>query len=305
MKKHKHNRRPRPRPPAPKDVLAAARARRARLRRISWIAGSGLALLLGFFVFQMRRPSIGSGPPLAGLTNRADKLSNQPPPSPGAGASSSDLPGATNRPGAVVNMEGQGRAADLNNRATQLLASGNPKQAIQLLQHALALTPKDETLHFNLGHAFVSVGDLTNAEHEYKEALHLLPDYPEAHNNYGNLLVSLGRLSEAEEQLTEAVKQMPESADFHNNLGVLRQRRKETNEALLCFQKAIECDSNHWQAHFNLALASLSRQNIERGIAELRATLKLRPGYEPAQHQLARVMGQVSSNAPAGAMTPR
>ena len=205
----------------------------------------------------------------------------------------------------MVDMQGPGRAADLNNQATRLLGSGKPKQAIQFLQEALALTPEDETLHFNLGHAFVSVGNLTNAEHEYKEALHLLPDYPEAHNNYGNLLVRLGRLSEAEEQLTEAVEQMPESADFHNNLGVLRQRLKETNEALLCFQKAIECDSNHWQAHFNLALASLSRQNLERGIPELRATLKLRPGYEPAERELARVMGQASSNAPPGALTPR
>jgi Flp pilus assembly protein TadD len=262
-------------------------------------------LLLWFFVFPMRRPSIGSGRPPAGATNRAYELSNQPPPSPDAGASSSDLFGVTNRPGAVANMQGQGRAADLNNRATRLLFSGKPHQAIEVLQKALALTPKDETLHFNLGHAFVSVGDLTNAEHEYKEALHLLPDYPEAHNNYGNLLVRLGRLSEAEKQLTEAVEQMPESADFHNNLGVLRQRLKETNEALLCFQKAVECDSNNWQAHFNLALASLSRQEIERGIAELHATLKLRPGYEAAQRELARVTGQASSNAPPDAVTPR
>jgi tetratricopeptide (TPR) repeat protein len=91
---------------------------------------------------------------------------------------------------------------------------------------------------------------------------------------------------------------MPDSAEFHNKLGVLRQWRQETNEALLCFQKAIECDSNYWQAHFNLARASLDRKNRERGIAELRETLRINPEFEGAQRELARYGASVLKPAP-------
>jgi Tfp pilus assembly protein PilF len=265
-----------------------------------------LVLLVCCFVFQKRqvlRPSTGSSSAVITPTNLAVASSNQPPPK--AEALGSDFFEPTSRPGAVANRQGQGEITDLNNRATQLLLSGKPHQAIEVLRKAEARTPKDETVHFNLGHAFVSVGDLTNAEFEYKQALQLLPDYPEAHNNYGNLLVRLGRLSEAETELTQAVEQMPESADFHNNLGVLRQRMKKTNEALLCFQKALECDSNSWQAHFNLALAALDRHNLDQGIAELRATLKLKPGYEVAQRELARVLERASQNGPPAAAIQR
>jgi Tfp pilus assembly protein PilF len=255
------------------------------------------------FEYQHRRSSMGSGPVPAQATILAGGQ-NEPFPLPadqrGAGPALT-----TNRPGAAMNREAEGQAADLSNEAARLLNAGDAKKAITIFERALALTPKDETVHFNLGHAFVAVGDFTNAEHEYQQALHILPDYPEAHNNYGNLLVRLGRLSEAQTQLVEAVNQLPEAADFQNNLGVLWQRRKETNAALLCFQKAIECDSNYWQAHFNLAVASLGQNNREKGIAELRETLRLKPGYQPALRVLERLNGQGAGNSALDGAAPQ
>jgi tetratricopeptide (TPR) repeat protein len=302
MKSHKHNRRhPHPRPPAPREVLAAARTKwkGTTLRPIAWLAGVGLVLLLGFFVLQKHGHPIGAASPLAGGANSADDLNNQPARFLQAGGSSPALAGGTNRPGAALNREAEGRVADLNNQGTRLLEAGGVKRAIPLFQQALTLAPVNETLHYNLGLAFTVADDLPSAEQEYKEALRLLSDFPEAHANYGNLLFRLGRLGEAEEQLTEAVKQMPDSAELHNKLGVLRQWRQETNEALLCFQKAIECDSNYWQAHFNLARASLDRKNRERGIAELRETLRINPEFDGAQRELARYGAGVLKPAPA------
>jgi tetratricopeptide (TPR) repeat protein len=209
------------------------------------------------------------------------------------------------RPGAVVNREKEGQAADLNSQAGRLLEAGDTNRAIQLFQQAVALLPANETLHYNLAIAFALAGDPTNAEHEYKEALRLLPDYPEAHQKYGDLLVRLGRLPEAEEHLAEAVEQMPDVAQVQNSLGVARQRRNKTNEALLCFQKAIACDSNCWEAHYNLALAYLNRKNREKEIAELRQTLRINPGFELAQRALARALAQETPKPPAAATTPK
>ena len=117
----------------------------------------------------------------------------------------------------------------------------------------MRFTPEDEDLHYNLGIAYGRSGDITNAEHHYREALRLLPDYPEVHNNLGNLLLHAGRLGEAEEQFTEAIKLMPELSTAHNNLGIVRQSQNRMPEAITCFRKAVQYNTNYWQAHFNLA----------------------------------------------------
>jgi Flp pilus assembly protein TadD len=331
MKKRTQRRRQSPsRATAPGEVRAAGRTQGTTPRRIGWLAGLGLVLLLGLLAFSWRGRPGASRAETPGGSNTGgvapnpqaggrpgERIDFAPPLGAGISSSSPLTPrdaaraapalrgdrstaaAGTNPPGTVANREREGRVADLNEQAKRLLEAGDSQRAIDLFQQARALAPTNETIHFNLGIAFTVADDLTNAEQEYKEAIRLLPDYPEAHAKYGNLLLRLGRLAEAEEQLSEAVEQMPESAQSQNSLGVVRQRRNETNEALLCFQKAIECDSNCMEGHFNLAQVYLLRKNRAKEIAELHETLRINPAYEPAQRALARVMGQGEAGAPA------
>jgi len=202
---------------------------------------------------------------------------------------------STNLTGLAAERQKESVAAELNRAANELLKAGDPAGAVRAYRQAIAQTPNDEDLHFNLGIAYTRIGDLTNAEAEYREALRLLPDYPEVHNNLGNLLMRAGRLSEAEGHFTEAVKQMPEYAQAHNNLGTLRQRQKMTNEALLCFQKAVELDTNNWEAHFNLASTYLQRNEREKGIEQLKETLRINPSFEMGQRMLQKALGQAQT----------
>ena len=182
-----------------------------------------------------------------------------------------------------------GTATELATRASALLAAGDAKSAVRVLEDALRFKPEDEDLHYNLGIAYARSGDITNAEHHYREALRLLPDYPEVHNNLGNLLLHAGRLGEAEEQFTEAIKLMPKLSNAHNNLGTVRQRQNRMPEAIACFRKAVEYNTNYWQAHFNLAIACLSQGSKEEGLQELQTVLRLNPGYEPAKSALDKI----------------
>jgi Flp pilus assembly protein TadD len=326
MKKHKHNRHRHEAKaqPAPRKVLNSSRTKGAWQRRIYWLAGVGLVLLLGFFLFNKHNHPIA--PVAAGGTNRTGAVAdrearlgaataapaqdtNGPWAVVNKDAQGGPISGADftphTRPGAVVNRQKEGQAADLNSQAGRLLEAGDTQRAIQLYEQAQTLLPTNEALHYNLGFAFAVAGNMTNAEHEYKEALRLVPDYPEAHEKYGELLAQLGRLPEAEEHLAEAVEQMPESAQSQNSLGVARQRRNKTNEALLCFQKAIACNSNYWLAHYNLALSYLNQKNREKEIAELRQTLRINPAFEPAQHALALALAQETPKPPAAATPPK
>ncbi len=201
---------------------------------------------------------------------------------------------AANEPGpAEISPEtATKKSKDLVAHGTELLKAGDPKGAISLYQKALAESPKDEDLHFNLGVAYARSGAVTNAEAEYREALRLLPDYPEAHNNLGNLLLNTGRMQEAEEHLTEAVKLMPEYAVAQNSLGVLRQKQHRANDALECFEKAVRSDTNYWQAQFNLGNAYFLQGQKEKAVAAFKEVLRVNPSYPPAERALAKATGQ-------------
>jgi Flp pilus assembly protein TadD len=45
-----------------------------------------------------------------------------------------------------------------------MLAAGDAKGAVRVLENALRFTPNDEDLHYNLGVAYARIGDITNAE---------------------------------------------------------------------------------------------------------------------------------------------
>jgi tetratricopeptide (TPR) repeat protein len=215
-----------------------------------------------------------------------------------AGIAPASAADGSNWDAVITGQKKDSAATELAARANALLAAGAAKSAVRVLEEALRLTPADEDLHYNLGIAYGKSGDITNAEHHYREALRLLPDYPDVHNNLGNLLLRAGRLGEAEEQFTEAIKLMPELSTAHNNLGTVRQRQNRMPEAIACFRKAVEYNTNYWQAHFNLAIACLSQGSKKEGLHELQTVLRLKPGYEPAQSALAKILAEPPRQGP-------
>jgi len=181
----------------------------------------------------------------------------------------------------------------LEESARWLPAAGGQQYDLGDRKHSLP-----EALHLNLGIVYQRLGNLTNAEHHYREALRLVPDYAEVHYTLGALLLGAERLTEAEQHFAEAVRLSPELASAHNCLGIIRQRQGRRAEARACFLKAVGCDTNNWQAHLNLANICLSEGNRDEAIRELRETLRIRPACEPARKALAKALGQPPGTAP-------
>ena len=155
-----------------------------------------------------------------------------------------------------------------------------------------------QALHYHLGLACRQTGSITNAEYHFREALRLMPDDHELHYNFGSLLLEAKRTAEAGDHFAEAVRLVPDFAAAHNGLGIALQRQNRRAEALACFQKAVQSDFNNWQAHLNVANCYLAQGERDKAIPELRETLRLKPGYKPAQQALARALGQSAPNAP-------
>jgi Flp pilus assembly protein TadD len=287
-----------PRPWQKQDARLSAPAKASRAWTFSAVVLGSIALISVAIYFSTRQKPRGSLPPVDNPAGPSTTLPVGAQSNRSAGIPLKSAADGSNWDAVITGRQKDSAATELATRANALLAAGDAKSAVRVLEEALRLTPKDEDLHYNLGIAYTRSGDITNAEQQYREALRLLPDYPEVHNNLGNLLLHAGRLGEAEEQFTEAIKLMPELATAHNNLGIVRQSQNRMPEAIACFRKAAEYSTNYWQAHFNLAAACLSQGSKEEGLHELQTVLRLKPGYEPAQSALDKILANPPSPGP-------
>jgi len=83
-------------------------------------------------------------------------------------------------------------------------------------------------------------------------------------------------------------------ADF--NLGVALYERGRADEALCCFQKALEIQPNYAEAHNNLAAALMNRGQLKEAVAHLHRALEIQPRNADAQCNLGNAllqMGQI------------
>jgi tetratricopeptide (TPR) repeat protein len=248
------------------------------------IAGLGLVLLKN----QSKEvpPRAGSSQVDASLKAPVAGGTNQP----GVNA------GATNK---LVPETSEDRTVTLVTEGNQLLSQGKYAEAAQKFEQALALSPGEEDLHYNLAIALAKLGKTEEAKQQYEEALRIYPDYGDAHNNLGNLLMNADKLEEASEHFREAIRITPENASFQNNLGTALARQRKVTEAIGVFTTAIKLNPSFVQARVNLANAYLASGRVEEAIAQLNEALRLHPDFPPAVQTMRRAQQkQASSGTP-------
>ena len=170
----------------------------------------------------------------------------------------------------------------------ELLNKRDFAAAEEKYRQAVALSPEQEDLHYNLGIALARQGKVEEAKKHYEKALQLFPDYAEAQNNLGNLLLSQNKMDEAIALFRQAIQNSPENPSFRNNLGTAFARRQMVAEAIAEFQEAVRLAPDYVEARVNLANALLASGRPDEAVAQLNEALRLKPGYNPALQTLQR-----------------
>jgi len=75
---------------------------------------------------------------------------------------------------------------------------GNPERAISYLEKAVELSPKKQTILFELASAYYNSKNITKAEEVFKLAYELEPKYDMAQKYYAQVLMASGKRAEAE-----------------------------------------------------------------------------------------------------------
>ena len=146
-----------------------------------------------------------------------------------------------------------------------------------LWRHVLAIDPKANFAHSNLGNVLYKRGALKEAIEHYRQALQIRPDAL-VYRNLGLALAQEGRRDEAKESYLNAIRLKPDLAAAHANLGDLFSREGNLEEARRHYQETIRSDPNAAGAHHSLAIVLAHQGKLIEAIPHFRKAIGLSPG---------------------------
>lgn len=156
-------------------------------------------------------------------------------------------------------------AVELNRKALESWQDGHftePRDALVLLDQAMALDPKNTTTINNRGIALYQLGQKEAAIEAFSQAVDLAPDYADAYNNRGIAFMALQNYRAAENDFSRVLELMPMRVEAYINRGVARKNLWQHHEALEDYQRALLIDPARRQVEQNSA--RLDYRELER-----------------------------------------
>lgn len=126
-------------------------------------------------------------------------------------------------------------------QASKLIDQRRFKEAIGLLEAALAGTPNSPDIHFWLGVAYFRNGNYLEAEREFKAVTILDHSQVRAHYNLGAVYFRQKKWDQAAEAFLKAAEIDPsQRAHLYLNVGLSYYKQGAANDAVIWFQKALQ-----------------------------------------------------------------
>jgi tetratricopeptide (TPR) repeat protein len=139
--------------------------------------------------------------------------------------------------------------ADDVQEASKLLKAGQPQQALERVNKALAAKPKDPQARFLKGLIFAEQGNSKDATDIFLALTKDYPDLPEPYNNLAVIYASQGQYDKARGSLEQSIRTHPSYATAYENLGDVYAKL-----ASQAYDKALQIDSTNPGAKNKLAL---------------------------------------------------
>jgi len=173
------------------------------------------------------------------------------------------------------------------------LASGyyfdqNVPMAIQELDTALAMNPRNEQAHFLM--AFINMGrkQYTEAILHLKAALEIKPNYFEARENLGAVYLAMQRWDDAIATLEPLLSEHLYATPYllHNNLGYAYKSKKSYDQATQHFQRAVFLNPRFCLGLFNLGETFLLQGDQPGAVRQFKKAVEKCPNYADPYYQL-------------------
>jgi tetratricopeptide (TPR) repeat protein len=171
--------------------------------------------------------------------------------------------------------------------------------AIDSFTQAVAATPADYSLHFNLALAYSLAGKNAEAIPEYKKTLELKPGVYQAELNLGISLLRDKRAVEAVPYLTDAVAANAKQYRPNYYLAEALLGSGDAAKAEQVFNAALAIDPKMPDAELGLAHALAKEQHLDEAAAHFKKAAELNPAYRDDVLELATLYEAANQPEPA------
>jgi len=154
--------------------------------------------------------------------------------------------------------------------------SGNFNEAVRWSEEALRIRPGYGPAIKELGAELLLAGDPARAAEILRQV-----SGPSARTNLGNAYLRLGRIDLAEQALRGGL----EDPDADNLLGVIASARNDQRAAEQFFRKALELQTDHAEAHHNLANLLGGRRDYPQAAFHFQQAIAANPAYAEAHYR--------------------
>src|SRR3989440_5459943 len=187
--------------------------------------------------------------------------------------------------------------ADEVQEASKLLKAGQPQQALERVNRALAANPKDPQARFLKGLIFTEQGKQQDAIEIFTKLTQDYPNLPEPYNNLAVIYASQGQYDKARAALEQSIRTHPSYATAYENLGDVYAKL-----ASQAYGKALQLDASNTGAQNKLSLVrELVREPGAKPAAVAAATPAKEATKEPAKPP---VVAQKAPEKPAAVAKP-
>jgi CheY-like chemotaxis protein len=164
---------------------------------------------------------------------------------------------------------------------------GNLTEARRFLEQARSLSPLNPERLFRLGQLCLKTGDQQQAQQYLKESLKCGHAILEAEpSEVAEVFLQAGMDQVAEDLLTQSIQDQPDNVNLYNRLGIALRRQNKHQEALKCYQTALDLAPANEKVYFNLGILYFDLGNKEKALQAFQTALRLRPDFVEAQEYI-------------------
>lgn len=180
----------------------------------------------------------------------------------------------------------------------RLLRERRFSEAIEKLQQATRLMPREARAWNHLGLAQHGAGHATEAARAYQQALTLNRNLTAAHYNLGCLHLEQNNLPSALAELTSYTALQANAAEGWTRLGTAQWRAHQPDAAEKSFRQSLKISTRSAEAWNGLGLIQVQRRRYQDAYQQFAAALRVEPDYGPALLNAAIVAQQYLNSRP-------
>jgi superkiller protein 3 len=174
-------------------------------------------------------------------------------------------------------QDGKGDADSYFRQALEYQRAGRYKEAVELYQRVIRLSPNAEGAYYNMGLAYASLGQLQEALAAFRQTVNIDPKHYQAYWGAGNVYLAAKQYADAASAYEHSVGINPNFADGYVGLGNARFSQRQYREALGEYNRALQLEPNNGFAYRGLGLAYYNLKQFADALAALQRSAQVTP----------------------------